>query len=154
MLLVLQFASGFPTSFRYLQTQGCRLHFTTIDPHANQRSEKAKQCQLASWSMCLTADFSTCGSALSMICWQSFASKKEEISTTKGCKLPQNIGDCLHICSAEYVVSKCNNWIVSWAVELLISGWSHWFLDRYWKRCRSGGFPFATQWEGHWQALV
>ena len=30
-----------------------------------------------------------CGSALSIICWQSFSSKKEEISTTSGCRLPE-----------------------------------------------------------------
>lgn len=39
--------------------------------------------------MCFTADFSMCGSALSIICWQSFSSKKEEISTTSGCRLPE-----------------------------------------------------------------
>ena len=49
-----------------------------------------QKCQRqGSWSMCFTADFSMCGSALSIICWQSFSSKKEEISTTSGCRLPE-----------------------------------------------------------------
>lgn len=49
-----------------------------------------QKCQRqGSWSMCFTADFSMCGSALPIICWQSFSSKKEEISTTSGCRLPE-----------------------------------------------------------------